>query len=523
MSHFRQNSIVFLFFFFFSFYLFAQDGTINPYLFIASPPSPVGSGARAMGVGGAFIAVADDATSASWNPGALIQLELPEATMVYTYDARQIEEDNVDFYDVNYLSVSYPFTVKGTNMIFSFNYQRLYDFYARAERQDKGSGVSDLAGTWMVGGTGAGVTRYDVISLTGMKTGLDLAWENYQRGEVGAIAPAFAIQITPEFSLGFTFNFWRDGWLDKDKRYLQEYEEQGDGELFQESGLWWDVDGNCTCSQDGDPACTAGEYIDDPSCLDELIDPAILGGPNPTKSGQKDLHWKFSSLQRIRMEGENFNIGILWDLTGRWTLGVVFRSGFKMRVKRTYSAEQTQSSNTDPSLNFSAQVKEEYNEAIYFPSSQGIGVGYRYSDALSFTADLTQVRWDEYYYELANDTKYSPVTGLKKGIDDVDPTLTFRAGGEYLFIRPRYVVPIRAGFFYDQQPARKHPDDFWGITIGSGFVYKWLVFDLTYYYRWGRDVLLNSVASADHTELISEEKGDIDQHMVMMSFIFHFE
>jgi len=194
-----------------------------------------------------------------------------------------------------------------------------------------------------------------------------------------------------------------------------------------------------------------------------------------------------------------------------------------MRVKRTYSAEKTQSSNTNPSLNFSAQGKEEYNEAIYFPSSQGIGVGYRYSDALSFTADLTQVRWDEYYYELANGTKYSPVTGLKKGIDDVDPTLTFRAGGEYLFIRPRYVVPIRAGFFYDQQPARKHPDDFWGITIGSGFVYKWLVFDLTYYYRWGRDVLLNSVASGDHTELISEEKGDIDQHMVMMSFIFHFE
>ena len=35
----------------------------------SASPNPVGSGARALGMGGAFIAVADDATSASWNPG----------------------------------------------------------------------------------------------------------------------------------------------------------------------------------------------------------------------------------------------------------------------------------------------------------------------------------------------------------------------------------------------------------------------------------------------------------------------
>ena len=44
--------------------------------------NPVGSGARALGMGGAFIAVADDATAASWNPGGLIHLENPEVSMV---------------------------------------------------------------------------------------------------------------------------------------------------------------------------------------------------------------------------------------------------------------------------------------------------------------------------------------------------------------------------------------------------------------------------------------------------------
>jgi hypothetical protein len=49
---------------------------------IASSPNPVGSGARALGMGGAFIAVADDATAASWNPSGLIQLERPELSIV---------------------------------------------------------------------------------------------------------------------------------------------------------------------------------------------------------------------------------------------------------------------------------------------------------------------------------------------------------------------------------------------------------------------------------------------------------
>jgi len=38
---------------------------------IGTSPNPVGSGARAMGLGNAFIAVADDATAAVWNPGGL--------------------------------------------------------------------------------------------------------------------------------------------------------------------------------------------------------------------------------------------------------------------------------------------------------------------------------------------------------------------------------------------------------------------------------------------------------------------
>ena len=53
---------------------------------ITSSPNVVGSGARALGMGGAFIAIADDATAASWNPGGLTQLERPEMSLVYNFN-----------------------------------------------------------------------------------------------------------------------------------------------------------------------------------------------------------------------------------------------------------------------------------------------------------------------------------------------------------------------------------------------------------------------------------------------------
>src|SRR5438093_9310257 len=44
----------------------------------------LGSGARALGMGGAFLARADDATAASWNPAGLSYLRLPEISFVYS-------------------------------------------------------------------------------------------------------------------------------------------------------------------------------------------------------------------------------------------------------------------------------------------------------------------------------------------------------------------------------------------------------------------------------------------------------
>ncbi|MCD6353392.1 MAG: hypothetical protein J7M06_04190, partial [Proteobacteria bacterium] len=126
------------------FFLAGAKNSVGQQIFssikISSTLNPVGSGARAMGMGGAFIAVADDATAASWNPAGLIQLETPEVSVVYSsfhwrenYKSRfhpesaGMNEKYAD--DLNYFSAALPFQLFRQNFVASLNFQRLYDMY----------------------------------------------------------------------------------------------------------------------------------------------------------------------------------------------------------------------------------------------------------------------------------------------------------------------------------------------------------------------------------------------------------
>ena len=161
---------------------------------ISSSPNPVGSGARAIGMGGAFIAVADDATAASWNPGGLTQLRTPELSFVFDYNHRREDYSSTNhpeaaglnvtaIEDLNYLSVAYPFELFQRNMIVSLNYQLLYSF-------DRNLGFD-----------------YNTYNPPfSSKQQVDFR----QRGTLKTISPAYCIQVTPDLALGVTFNFWTD-------------------------------------------------------------------------------------------------------------------------------------------------------------------------------------------------------------------------------------------------------------------------------------------------------------------------
>ncbi|MCP4106293.1 MAG: hypothetical protein GY749_12260 [Desulfobacteraceae bacterium] len=157
---------------------------------------PVGSGARAVGVGGAFIAVADDATAASWNPGGLTQLRKPELSIVgagfhrgedisFGKKPEASGYHSITDQNINYLSAAYPFELFNRNMTAAISYQHLFDFtrnwkYTFTHNSDEYSSKEN--------------------------------WDFQQTGRLSALGFSYCIQVIPEhLSLGMTFNLWKDG------------------------------------------------------------------------------------------------------------------------------------------------------------------------------------------------------------------------------------------------------------------------------------------------------------------------
>lgn len=413
---------------------------------IASSPNPVGSGARALGMGGSFIAVADDATAASWNPAGLVQLERPELSVVGDYVFRSADysssndpeantSSTTDEFNINYFSFSYPFNFLNRNMVVSINNQRLYDFKLSLDYKFE--------------------TTAQAPPNT-ITTSQDIHYT--QDGYVGALGLAYAVEIIPKLSVGFTLNVWTDE-------------------------LWWKNGWEETLRFHSETYLT-GPISIPPSIADVHI---------------VDEYTDFS--------GENFNFGVLWDMNQYLTIGAVLKTPFTANIHHRRNR-------IDNSTTFDEKVK------LDMPMSYGIGIACRFSDQLTVDLDVYRTEWSEYTLTDGQGNELSPITGRLKSESDIKDTTQVRIGGEYLFIQEErnLVVPLRAGIFYDPEPADGKVEDFYGFTIGSGIGYKKLIFDMAYQIRWGHNIdASNLISSRD-----DDARADVIQHSIIASVIYHF-
>ncbi|KJR40876.1 Membrane protein involved in aromatic hydrocarbon degradation [Candidatus Magnetoovum chiemensis] len=409
---------------------------------IPSSPNPVGSGARALGMGGAFIAIADDATAASWNPGGLIQLETPEMSVVGAFYNRG---ENLSFganpeangpqdvskIHLNYLSFSYPFKLFGINIVTSVNYQNLYDF----GRQWNFSYKQDIA---------------DITSI-----------DYDQSGALSAVGIALCGQIAQNLSFGVTFNFWED---------------------IMSNNAWQQYTRTITNGQ------------------------GVLGDIFNMQLTKKD-YFSFS--------GFNANVGLLWDITGKLTTGIVFKTPFRAKLTHELIREQSIIYPNEPTGNIDSIESYEYHERLDMPMSYGIGLAYRFSDNLTIAADLYRTHWNDFWLIDSNGKKTSPISGLDKDESNISAAMQTRIGAEYLFITRKYIIPLRAGLFYDPAPAEDEPDDYYGLTLGSGVGYKRFVFDMAYQYRFGNDVGTSFLPNLQFAQ-------NLNEHLLYSSLIIHF-
>ncbi|MBI4911183.1 MAG: hypothetical protein HY823_00450 [Acidobacteria bacterium] len=159
-----------------------------------------GAGARAIGTGGAFIAVADDATAVSYNPAGLAQLLKPEFSAVGRWLSRRQDFQRFSSPDVSYddssntesrtspefFSFAIPWKHQGQNFVLQVSHQRIFDF----------SYKSDLIFNSRVGGNPRKNRQY-----------VD------QRGGVNVWSAALGAELSSRFLLGASINFWRGSWV----------------------------------------------------------------------------------------------------------------------------------------------------------------------------------------------------------------------------------------------------------------------------------------------------------------------
>ncbi len=164
-----------------------------------------GAGARAMGLGGAFIAVADDATAVSFNPAGLAQLLKPEVSFVgrgvskrlsfqdfeTTSKGRQLAVSDSLIsqtrFDPLFLSGTIPLRIKGHSLVLQLSLQRQF---ALAESSERNLTESDATG-----GTPA-LLRQRVN----------------QSGQIDVYSLSMAYEASERILLGASYNQWRGRW-----------------------------------------------------------------------------------------------------------------------------------------------------------------------------------------------------------------------------------------------------------------------------------------------------------------------
>ncbi|TLD42302.1 MAG: hypothetical protein JETT_1417 [Candidatus Jettenia ecosi] len=417
---------------------------------VSAVPLPVGSGARALGMGGAFIAVADDATAASWNPGGLTQLERPELSVVGSFLSTQqdfdppdrlgfaseftLDNESVSRGDLNYASIAYPFEVFRKNLVASLNYQQKYDFHLDVDYNFKNE---------------------TPILSENHATDFEL------KGGIGALTPTIAMQILPKLSIGVAVNIYTD-------------------EFF-------------------------GDFA-----WKEKIHEFRSGTSGITPfSNTSDTDVTFKNFQAV-----NVTAGILWDVwekeNKRLTFGAVFHSPYTADVDRVTNFR-------DIFVTSSQIVESQFHERMHleidYPMSFGAGLGFRYSDSLSFSMDATWTDWSEFKQkdEFGNELRPLGFVSAKRDIDD---TYAVRFGTEYLLFRQKMIIPIRGGLFYDPRPSLDEPTHVYGFSAGSGITFKRVSIDGAYQFRWANDV--------DGADFGLPGTFDLNEHLFLASVIVYF-
>lgn len=152
-----------------------------------------------------------------------------------------------------------------------------------------------------------------------------------------------------------------------------------------------------------------------------------------------------------------YNIGVMYDVNEKVTLGLSYRSRIRMKVKEgtvelDYASEKIKNA-LDATGLIPPLDKGTFHAQLPLPSNTTLGVSYRPSERWEVALDLQFVGWSA--YDSLNVVFNEKVLKLDdiKAEKNYKNTMTYRVGAQYMATER---LDVRLGVYYDQSPIRKH-------------------------------------------------------------------
>jgi len=182
-----------------------------------------GVGARALGMGGAFTSVADDYSATYWNPAGLTLIRRME--FLSSFQNLQFQDkaafsnykytSDESFTKMDAIGFAFPVPTYRGSLVFAFGYNRVQHF------------DEIFAFSWFN-------PTYDP-DLLDYNDEMTENWESLEKGHLGQYTIAGAVDMSPNLSLGASFNLWRGK-----NDYQFTYEAKDDSNLWTLDFLGWD-------------------------------------------------------------------------------------------------------------------------------------------------------------------------------------------------------------------------------------------------------------------------------------------
>lgn len=194
-----------------------------------------------------------------------------------------------------------------------------------------------------------------------------------------------------------------------------------------------------------------------------------------------------------------FNIGVLYDISEKVSVGFSYRSRIKMKVKEGTAELDYANRKVEGLMNLLAEKQfisiPKYDQGTFhaqlpLPSNTTLGVSYRPNKRWELALDLQYVGWSA--YDSLNVFFNEPELGIKpiKAEKNYKNTIIARVGAQYQVTER---LDVRAGAYFDQSPIRKNnynPEtpgmNKLGLSAGCSFEpYKNLQIDFAFLYIQG--------------------------------------